>query len=146
MLQEAQQSDFDQHFQVPKYDEWQEFSQLMMLRDHMDSNAYEIEDILQQALIGTIFPTENGLQGRLIHITGFEMDSEEYIPAYSAENALNAKISFQVDGECEFNGERFDLKTLSVSFDFHYIINDTGYSIEEMTTEYLRSSKRVNLQ
>ena len=116
-------------------EEWypEDFSQLMLLKDNMDSHAYEIEENLKQELMGKVISTNRGTPGVLTDITGFDVDLEEYIPAYSDENALNAKISFHVDGECESNGIKSDVRKLPVWFDFQYIVNNTGYSIREMT-------------
>lgn len=116
-------------------DEWYpaEFSQLMVLKDNMDSHAYEIEADLRAQLKGQLVHITKTRTSRLVDITGFEMDLEEYIPACSDENALNAIISFRVDGECETNGIRSDVRNLPVSFDFQYVTHNTGYTISDVT-------------
>jgi len=110
--------------------------QLMLLADNMHSHVYEIKANCMEQLLGREVRADNGRTGRLTDIISFEMDQEEYTPAIRDENALNAKLVYHVDGECEVDGVKSEVSRLPVWFDFQYTNYNTGYLISEMIIDY----------
>ena len=110
-----------------------EIAEFMVLRENMEAFTYEIEAEFKAELIGKQVKVNGGNFSKLRRITGFEIDSEEFCPAHHSDRALNARMRFHVDAECEKNGIKSEVSKLPVCFDFEYYSHNTGYTISAMS-------------